>query len=309
MTDRLRFTFILVAMGAGWGLTMPLTKITVTAGYQPLGLVFWQLVIGALFLGITQFRRVKTMVFSRSSWIIWLAIALLGTIIPNATSFRAMAHLPAGIMSIVISTIPLMAFPIALALGGDRFSYRRLCGLFLGLIGVALIAFPEASLPDRAMIAFLPLALIAPLCYAIEGNWVARFGTGHLDPIQVLFGASALGALIALPLALGSDQFFIPKPPFILADATLLSAALIHVIVYTIYVWLVGQAGAVFTAQVSYFVTGFGVFWAMILLGERYSGWVWAAMVLMLAGLALVQPRARLESEPTNNETSASRTT
>jgi len=274
MSDRFRFTVILVAMGAGWGLTMPLTKITVTAGYQPLGLVFWQLVIGAVFLGITQFRRLKTMIFNRSAWIIWLAIALLGTIIPNATSFRAMAHLPAGIMSIVISTIPLMAFPIALALGGDRFSYRRLCGLALGLMGVAFIAFPEASLPDRAMIAFLPLALIAPLCYAIEGNWVARFGTGSLDPIQVLFGASALGAVIALPLALSSGQFFIPAQPFILADATLLTAALIHVIVYTIYVWLVGQAGAVFTAQVSYFVTGFGVFWAMIILGERYSGWV-----------------------------------
>ena len=309
MSDRLRFTLILIAMGAGWGLTLPLSKITVTAGYQPLGLVFWQLMIGAVFLGITQFRRLKTMALGRSSWVVWLAIACLGTIIPNAASYRAMVHLPAGVMSIVISTIPLMAFPIALALGGDRFSYRRLLGLVLGLIGVALIALPGASLPDRAMIAFLPIALIAPLCYALEGNWVARFGTASLDPIQVLFGASALGAIITLPLALSTGQLFVPQAPFILADATLLCAALIHVIVYSIYVWLVGQSGAVFAAQVSYFVTGFGVLWSMILLGERYSGWIWAALVLMRAGLTLVQPRQKLESPVPKDETVTQRTT
>jgi hypothetical protein len=38
-------------------------------------------------------------------------------------------------------------------------------------------------------------------------------------------------------------------------------------------------------------VTGFGVVWSMALLGERYSGLVWAALGLMLVGLALVQPR------------------
>jgi hypothetical protein len=40
-------------------------------------------------------------------------------------------------------------------------------------------------------------------------------------------------------------------------------------------------------------VTGFGVFWAMLLLGESYSGWIWAALALMLMGLFLVQPRPR----------------
>ena len=44
-------------------------------------------------------------------------------------------------------------------------------------------------------------------------------------------------------------------------------------------------------SQTSYFVTGSGVCWAMLLLGERFPPLVWAAMALMLMGLALVQPR------------------
>lgn len=307
MSPRARFTIILLVLGAGWGLTIPFSKITVSAGYQPLGLVFWQLAIGAVFLGITMFKRLRRVPITRQTIIVWVAIATLGTIIPNSASYRAMAQLPAGVMSIVISTIPLMAFPIALALGSDRFSWRRFFGLLLGLCGVALIAFPETSLPDRAMLIFLPLALLAPLCYALEGNWVARFGTAGLDPVQVLFGASVIGSVIALPLAVASGEFFVPLPPFILADATLLAAAIIHVVVYVAYVWLVGQAGAVFAGQVSYFVTCFGVVWAMVLLGERYSLWIWAALALMLAGLALVQPRQSLASrgEPGENDVTA----
>jgi drug/metabolite transporter (DMT)-like permease len=194
-------------------------------------------------------------------------------------------------MSIVIATIPMMAFPIALALGNDTFSRRRLGGLALGLIGVGFIALPDASLPERAMIAFLPLALVAPFCYACEGNIVARWGTAGLDPFAVLFGASVVGTLISLPLAIGSGQFFIPSSPFTLADFTLVLSSVVHVLVYTGYVWLIGRAGPVFAGQVSYVVTGSGVFWAMLLLGETYSLWVWVALLCMIFGLMLVQPR------------------
>jgi len=274
---RVGLTLILVACGAGWGLTQPLTKITVMAGYQPLGLIFWHMLIGAIVLGILRGRQLGRLPFILPTFAVWLFIAAVGSLIPNTTGYRAAFHLPSGIMSIVIATIPMIAFPIALALGNDRFSMRRLLGLAFGLGGVALIALPEASLPERAMLAFLPLALVAPFCYAIEGNVVARWGTAGLDPVQVLFGASVLGTLISLPLALGTGQFFVPRP--------------INVIVYTTYVWLVGRAGAVFAGQVSYLVTGFGVLWAMLLLAERYSGWVWAALAAMAFGLALVQPR------------------
>ncbi len=291
IAERWQLTGFLLLLGCGWGLTQPLVKITVTAGYQPFGILFWQLLIGAVLLGALRWRHMGRMPFTRKSLAVWLMIATMGTLIPGAASFRAAFHLPSGIMSIVIATIPMMAFPIALALGNDQFSFRRLGGLCLGLIGVGLIALPEASLPERAMIAFLPLALVAPFCYACEGNIVARWGTAGLDPFQVLFGASAIGTLIALPLAVGTGQFFVPQAPFILADVTMLLSSIVHVLVYSGYVWLIARAGSVFAGQVSYVVTGSGVFWAMLILGETYSLWVWLALVCMAFGLSLVQPR------------------
>lgn len=290
-TSRHSLVLILLVMGAGWGLTGPLAKIAVSDGHGAMGLVFWQLVIGALVLTVINGMRGRLLVLSGSAMRLYLFVAVAGTVLPNYTSYSAAFHLPAGVMSIVISAVPMFAFPIALALGTDRFSLRRLLGLSFGFAGVALIALPEASLPDAGMAAFLPLALIAPLCYAVEGNVVDRWGTSGLDGIEVLQGASIVGAVIALPLALGMGHWVDPGLPWGRDDWALVGSSVIHVLVYATYVWMVGKAGAVFTAQVSTLVTGFGVIWAILLLGEVYSLWVWAALGLMIAGLALVQPR------------------
>lgn len=282
---------VLVLMGAGWGITQPLAKIAVSQGYRQFGLVFWQLVIGVIALWPVMRLRGRRMSLAPRHLKLYALIALIGTVLPNAASYQAAVHLPSGILSILISMVVMFAFPMALLLGIDRFSWLRLAGVLFGLGGVLLLVAPEASLPDPAMLVYLPLGLIAPLFYAFEGNYVARWGTEGLGPIEVLFGASVLGCVIALPLALIFGQFIDPRPPWGAPDLALVASSLVHVVAYTGYVWLVGLAGAVFTAQVSYLVTGFGVMWAMLILNESYSPWFWAAMAMIFLGMFLVQPR------------------
>ncbi|MEL7115449.1 MAG: DMT family transporter [Pseudomonadota bacterium] len=282
---------ILVIAGAGWGLTQPLTKIAVSEGYRHFGLIFWQMAISAALLSVITFARGKRLPMGWPQIRMYIVIALIGTILPNSASYEAARHLPAGILAICIALVPMFAFPIALILATDRFSWLKLSGLACGLIGVLLLVAPSASLPERAMVIFIPLALIGPLFYGLEGNVVARWGTAGLDAIQLLCGAAIVGTVISLPLALGSGQWIDPRPPYGLPDFALMASSVIHAIVYSTYVWMVSRAGAVFAAQVSYLVTGFGVIWAMVLLNESYSGWVWAALAIMMVGLFLVQPR------------------
>jgi len=101
---------------------------------------------------------------------------------------------------------------------------------------------------------------------------------------------------------LWSGQFIDPRAPWGLPDLALVASSCIHAVVYSTYVWLVGRAGSVFAAKVSYLVTAAGVGWAMLLLGERYSGGVWLAMLVLLAGVFLVQPRPKggLVAAPTD---------
>ena len=289
---RLWLTACLVLMGAGWGITQPFAKIAVSEGYGHFGLIFWQLVISGLVLGAITLARRARLPWTGRHLRLYVIIALIGTVLPNSASYQAAVHLPSGILSIGLSLIPMLAFPVAVILGNDLFEWRRLIGLLVGLTAVLLIIVPDTSLPDPSMVPWVPIALIAPLFYAFEGNYVARFGTEGLGPIEVLTGASIVGAVIALPLALGSGQFIDPRGPWGMPDYALIASSLIHAVVYTTYVWMVGRAGPSFTAQVSYLVTGFGVFWAITLLGESYAGLVWVALGLMMLGMALVQPRA-----------------
>jgi drug/metabolite transporter (DMT)-like permease len=289
--DLIWLTAILVVLGAGWGLTVPLSKIAVSTGHGYFGLIFWQTAIGAVLMAVILAMRGSRLPVNRRSLLVWTVIALIGTVIPNSASYKAISVLPSGIISILLSLIPMLAFPIAMTLGLERFSLRRFVGLGFGLTGVLLLVVPKASLPEAAMLAWIPLAMVSSFCYAFEGNYVARWGTAGMDAIQVLCGASLVGAVLTLPLALGTDQFINPTLAWHAPEWALVLASVIHVFVYAAYVWLVGRAGAVFAVQVSYLVTGFGVFWAILLLNESYSPYIWAALVLISFGVFLVQPR------------------
>jgi drug/metabolite transporter (DMT)-like permease len=288
------YTAILALLGAGWGITQPLSKIAVSTGYGQFGLVFWQLAIGAVIMGfVALLRGIRLQVETRHLKL-YVVIALIGTVLPNSAGYLAAMHLPAGIISLLLSMVPMWAFPVALLLGNESFSFRRLAGLIVGLMGVLLIITPGLSLPASISVIWIMVGLISGIFYAIEGNYVARYGTEGLDPAQVLFGASVAGAAIALPLAVVSGQFIAPLPAIqTLPGQALLASSLVHVAVYTAYVWLVGRAGAVFAVQVSYLVTGFGLFWAKLILDEAYSPFVWASLACMFVGMYLVQPRPK----------------
>lgn len=282
---------VLAAMGAGWGLTQPLTKIAVSEGYRHFGLIFWQFAIGIAVLAPVQILRGKALPLGLPQIRVYAIIALIGTILPNAAGYEAARHLPAGILSILISTVPMFSFAMALALGTDRFSWLRLAGLAMGLVGVILLVGPDA-LPNSAAAVFVPLALSASVFYAAEGNIVARWGTQGADAIQVLFGASVFGLVLSVPLALATGSWITPQFPLEQPDFALIVSSVAHTTVYCTYVWMLGRTGAVFTSQVGYLVTGFGIIWAMLILNESYSGPFWVALALVMAGVALVQPRS-----------------
>lgn len=295
MTRRqvLLYTAVLVVLGAGWGLTMPLTKIAVSTGFGHFGLIFWQLAIGSVLLAALSLVRGKGLPFNKASMRVYIVIALIGTLVPNSASYQAAVHVPSGILSILLSMIPMFAFPIALAMGVDQFTWRRLFGLCLGLSGVLVIVMPGVSLSLDTPVFWMLVALIAGFCYAMEGNVVSKWGTAGLDAVQVLFGASMVGVVGILPVTMLSGQWIEPLELTGQAGQALILASAAHALVYSGYVWLVGRAGPVFTVQVSYLVTGFGLLWAKLILNEAYPPAVWAALGLIFGGMYLVQPRSK----------------
>ncbi|WP_370401906.1 DMT family transporter [Sulfitobacter sp. JB4-11] len=299
------FTGCLVLMGAGWGATQPLTKISVSTGYGHFGLVFWQLALGTALMGVICLLRGLPLPLHGRALRLYVILAMIGTILPNSISYQAAVHLPSGIMSLLLSMIPMFAFVIALGLGNDSFQWRRVAGLGIGLVGVLIIILPAVDLGQAVPVFWAAAYLVTAVFYAFEGNYIARWGTEGLGPFQVMLGASLVGMIGIAPVTVISGQFIRPDLPLPLPQIALVAGSVIHVFVYATYVWLAGRAGAVFTVQVSYMVTAFGLLWAWLILGEAYAPTLWVALAAIFTGMYLVQPRPRLAADGAMGETAS----
>ncbi|MEM6577778.1 MAG: DMT family transporter [Pseudomonadota bacterium] len=291
MSEKLGLFAMLLLLGAGWGLCIPLTVIAVSTGYQPAGLIFWQVTIVAVMMTAFTYARGKRLSFDAKSLRIYFVVAMLGALLPDTAYYAAAPHLSGGVLSILLSSAPLFTFLIAMALGADQFAARRIIGLFCGMLGIILLFGPQAGLPQGTSLLVVGLALLAPLGYASESNYVAMADLTEMGPIRLLAGSSLVAACLSLPAALVTGQFISPLPPWGAPEAAVLASSMIHGTTYAGYVWLNRRAGPTFAAQSAYLVTGFGVIWSMVLLGENYSSVFWTAFGLMCVGVLLVQPR------------------
>jgi len=289
-TTALHFA-VLIGLGTLWGLGQPLTKIAVSTGHGPLGLAQWVAAVDVLLLGLVCLATGRRLPLSSAALRLYAMVAIFGMLVPQIFSYTAAPHLAGGVLALVISLVPMAALPLNLALGLEGFAAGRAAGVLCGMAAMALLLLRGAGLPGGGDWGFLLLAALTPACYAVEGAYVAGWGRAAADPVQTLTGAALLTLLVASPLALISGTAISPLAPWGPAERALLASAFISVFAYTAYVWLVGRAGAVFGAQVSYIVTAVGVGASMVMLGEGYPASFWAALALLFAGLFLVQPR------------------
>jgi drug/metabolite transporter (DMT)-like permease len=248
------------------------------------------------------FRRRLRIPLDRTSLVYYAVVAALGTVIPNIFSYWAMTQLPAGIMAIIVASVPLFALAIAVATRLEPFAAGRVLGVCLGGASVVLLVGPDASLPEPEKALFVLVALVAPLCYGMEGNYIARFAPPAIDPVVTLFGASVIGGIVTAPLSLAAGAWVAMPGAFDAPERAIVLLSMLHAGAYTGYVWLVRRAGPVFSSQVAYVVTLSAMALSAIFLQEGYSAYALASLALMLAGLALVQPPPRnvLEAPPSS---------
>ncbi len=79
------------------------------------------------------------------------------------------------------------------------------------------------------------------------------------------------------------------------SSLAIIAVAAISTIAYALFFYTIRVSGAVFASQTAYIVTISGVLWGIALFSENHSLWVWAAIVLMIGGIALVTPREQKE--------------
>lgn len=281
---------VLFGSGTAWGATQLFSKLSVATGHPAMGIVLWQATIGGILLWATLLVTGQRLPLGRRHLGFYLVLGLLGTAMPHTMSYTAIRHLPVGVASILIAVVPMMTLILAVLVGVDRASWRRVLGLVLGGVAVLLILVPEASLPEKGQWFWAILPLGSALAYAGENVVIAKYQPRDCNALQTMAGLT-LGAIILMLPAAALEGAWVDLSPFGLAEQSIVITSVLHVLAYFGLVWLIGQAGPIFSAQIGYIVTLAGVFLGMVFLGETHSHWVWLSLALMLGGLALVKTR------------------
>lgn len=283
---------LLITTGSAWGATFTLARIATTAGAHPIGLTLWQGLFGGLLLLALALTRRRRPPLDRRHLGFYLVCGLLGTVIPSILYFYAAAQVPAGVLSITIAMVPILTFAGALLFGIDRLAWGRVVGIACGLVAVLLIVVPESSLPERAMAPWVLLAVLAAVCYAGEGVYVALRRPPGSDPAATVGSMLLMSSAVLAPVVLATGTFVPLGFPWGAVEWAVVGMVAVNAFAYSVFYHLIQIAGPVFATQMSYVVTIAGVGWGIAILGEQHSLWVWGALALMLAGLAMVTPRS-----------------
>lgn len=284
---------LLLLLGAIWGGTLSIAKLAAVHGVPPVAFVFWYALGAGLVLLATARARRTAAPLDRRHLAYYALCGVTGIAAPQVNSLYVLGHIPAGVMAVVLTTVPVFTYALALAVGAERFRAARFAGIACGFAGALALVLPRGSLPAPGMALWAALGLVTPACYALQNVLAARLRPPRAASLALAGGMLLTTAAVLLPVALLTGQMYLPRWPAGTAEAALLAQLLLTSLAYLLYFELLRLAGPVYVAQVAYVVTLTGIGWGMVLFGERHSLWVAVATALIFAGVALVNLRRR----------------
>jgi drug/metabolite transporter (DMT)-like permease len=288
--------FILLAVGGAWGAVPALARFAVTGGIAPMGYVFWVAVGAGIFCWILCAVRGVMPQFSGPHIRYYLLSGCSRFVLAGFIMYTVLQNIPAGIVSILLGTAPLMTFVASVTLRHQKFSLRRGIGTVIGLVGILLVFVPATGVSAPLSLGWLALGLVTPLIYAYSNITIDRSRPEGDDSMALTAGIFTLSALIALIMSLATGQFHAlwDVEPGLPEMAMFAHAAILSMCFFGLYE-LIRRTDATFGAQSTYVTTLTGILYGMALLGEQPGLLVWAAAALVLGGVGLVNSGRRAE--------------
>jgi len=268
-----------------WGCNWPVLKLGVTE-FAPLTFRALTLPFAALgLLGLAKLSGQSIRV-PRPLWGKVLVLGLANITIWNGLLLFGVQQLPAGRSAILAFTMPIWSVLFSLALLHEPLSPRKIVGLALGMLGMALLLGDDIRHIQRTPTAAL-LVLGASVAWAfgtvLLRKWKPPMPQNALTGWMMLLGCIPLAVLApffdAQPLRSPSATGW-----FALVYNMFLAGTIAHAAWYT----LARTLPVAVSSMSSLPVPIVGVFSGMLLLGEQPGPGEWAALALVIAAMIAV---------------------
>jgi drug/metabolite transporter (DMT)-like permease len=281
---------LMIALCAAWGLNQVTVKVA-NEGISPVVQASLRSAGAALLVW---------------GWCVWRRVPLFerdGSLLPGlaagalfATEFAALnwglAFTTASSAVIFLYTAPfVVAVGAHLFVPGERLRAVQVGGLLAAFAGIA-VAFGDAlALPTRTQLIGDSLTLLAAALWGATTVLVEASRLAAIGPSKTLLYQLA-GSAVVLPFiawSLGEPGIVAPTPLVLACLAY--QTVLVAFVTYLAWFWLISRYPASQLAAFSFLTPLFGLVAGGALLGERITGGLVLAMLLVGAGIYLVNRR------------------
>ena len=245
------------------------------------GIVVWHRGSGALRIGRSELA----------------SAAVVGLLLPgaNAVLFVTEQHVPIGLTSLIIASVPLWVLLLRLAVG-ERPDRVASLGLLVGFAGIAVLVRPGGG---SGPLGYLLLTVAAAISWAV-GSFLSPRMAVPRDALVASGYETLIGGLVlaVIGLATTSSSKLDPSGWSTRSIFGLVYLILVGSVVgYTAYAWLLGNAPLGQVATYAYVNPVVAIALGVIVLDEQLTLRVVLGALLILAAVAIVVRRESEASE------------
>ena len=282
---------LFAAMAVIWGIPYLLIKIAV-GELTPASLVLLRTAIGAvLLLPVAAARGWLAPLVPYWRWV--LVYTIVEVSLPWFLLADGERRLSSSLTGLMIAAVPLIAAVLQLLTrGDDRLDRRRVTGLLVGLIGVAVLIGLNVSFKDLGAVGEVSLVALG---YAAGPIIIAR-RLPSLPAVGVVAASLVLTALFYAPLALPQLPRAMPSRQVLLAVLTL--AVVCTALAFLLFFALIAEVGPVRATIITYFNPAVALLLGVALLHEPLTVGAVVGFSLILAGSVLATRRTSALAVP-----------
>ena len=282
---------LLFLVGSIWGSQYVLNVVALTA-FSPLSMSILRIVIGMVTLSVLiiliKKEREASFEMSWKLFILFVAIGAVEALIPFVLIGYAQTHIDASITAIFMGMIPIFTVLLSYVIHKNiQITVKEVVGFFVGLLALVILVDPWQHIATGTLLGYSAV-LGASLCFALALILMQRIP----HSISILRATHTIVVIYSVPLFVYWSIKYSLESVQISNDAWLSVLGLgvfSSGIVYLLYLKLVREQGANFTALSNYIVPLVGTVLGVIFLDEAVSINIAVALVLVIVALVLIR--------------------
>lgn len=292
----LRHWLLLAYLSVFWGLAFYLIAVALR-GFPPLTIVWLRLAVGACILYPCMRWQGGRLPTQGRWWLRFLLLSLCGNLLPFSLIAWSETRISSGQAGLLMALMPLSTVLLAhVYIAHEQLTRRRLLGIVLGFVGVAILVGTEVlkGLGGAQLVAQLAV-LAATFSYAVNSVYTKRLPA--IDTLVVATGSLIAGTALLSPMVLLIDKPWTLAPQ---ADAWLAAVALgvfATGLATWVYFKVVADCGPNFLSIINYLIPAIAFGAGIAFLGESAQPYQFIGLLVIFGGIALSQPRPRLETQ------------